>query len=246
MSVTMEIENGVMVLRIDRSKKRNALTQAMYATLADGLDRADADDDVRVVLITGTGVAFTAGNDLQDFLQTGPVDESSPVSRFLHTIATCKTPLVAAVNGMAVGVGVTMLLHCELVYSAESAIYNFAFTNLGLVPEAASSYLLPRIVGYQKAAELLMLGAPFDAETAHDAGIVNAVYPDEQLFGLAHEHAMTLAGKPAAALKQTKMLLKRGWRQSVIETMQVEGELFAERLASAETQQIMMRFLTKK
>lgn len=246
MSIETQLDDGVLVVRLNRPKKRNALTQQMYTDFADALDRADADEAIRVVLITGTDIAFTAGNDIMDFMMAGPITAESPVSRFLQTISTCGTPLVAAVNGMAVGVGVTLLLHCDLVYAAESATLNFAFANLGLVPEAASSYLLPRIVGYQRAAELFMLGAPFSADTGREFGLINAVYPDDELFGLARQHARTLAGKPATALKQTKMLLKRGWETAIKETLEVEGELFAERLKSAETQQIMMRFLTKK
>ena len=184
----------------------------MYDALRQAIERADADPDIRVITLTGSGDSFCAGNDLNSFLSDPGSDAAA---RFIQAIAAAQTPIVAAVNGVAVGVGVTMLLHCELVYAAADAKFNFAFIDLGLLPEAGSSYLLPRMLGYGRAAELLMLGEPFSAETARDCGIVNAVVAAEALEQLAWSKAEQLAAKPPEALRQTKLLLRRGSASAV-------------------------------
>ncbi|HUN52557.1 MAG TPA: enoyl-CoA hydratase-related protein, partial [Candidatus Sulfotelmatobacter sp.] len=175
--------NGVLGIRIDRTDKKNALTFAMYTALADALEAADRDAGVRAVTITGSGDSYTSGNDLQDFLKGLPEGES-PAFRFIRVISELQKPIVAGVNGLAVGVGVTMLLHCDLVYAAASATFQIPFVNLGLVTEAASSLLLPRLAGHQRAAELLLLGERFDAATAQAIGLVNALCPPEALGAL--------------------------------------------------------------
>jgi enoyl-CoA hydratase/carnithine racemase len=238
------LDGGVLALTLDRPAKKNALTRAMYAALADALDGAAADDAVRVVLVGGAGGAFTAGNDLGDFLADPPTGADSPVFRFLHALSTFPKPVVAAVEGAAVGVGTTMLLHCDLVYAGRSAAFRLPFADLGLVPEAASSYLLPRAVGPARAAELLLLGEPFGAEAAAAMGLVNAVVADPGAH--ARERAETLAAKPPEALRLTKALLRRGSEAAVAEAMREEGRVFVERLASPEAQAAFAAFFARR
>jgi enoyl-CoA hydratase/carnithine racemase len=243
--VVTEEKNGVLVMIINRADKKNALTQEMYTALADGIERVEAEPSLRAVLITGVDGSFTSGNDLNDFLNQPPQGEESPVHRFLRKIATTKVPLVAAVNGVAVGVGVTMLLHCDLVYAAKSAKLMLPFVNLALVPEAASSLILPRIAGYQKAAELLMLGDPFTPEQGFDAGFINAVCEDEDLLAHATAKAEALAAKPPESLRLTKSLLK-GDLSDVSTRMSEEGKIFGERLASGEAREAMTAVMEKR
>ena len=175
--IITENRDGILRIEINRPDKKNALTAAMYQAMADALTAADADPKVRVVLIHGKSDLFTAGNDLQDFLDNRPRDEDRPAFQFLRNISRAQKPIVAAVAGAAVGIGTTMLLHCDLVYAAPNTRLQLPFVNLGLVPEAASSLLLPALVGYQRAAELLLLCEPFSAQTAKEIGLVNAVFP---------------------------------------------------------------------
>lgn len=245
--IVVERDGSVLTLRMNRPEKRNALTHVMYAGLGDGLEQAAADPGVRVVVIAGSGGHFTAGNDLNDFLASPPRDGSErPVGRFLRLISSFPKPLVAAVEGVAVGVGTTMLLHCDLVYAADTARLQLAFINLGLVPEAASSLLLPRLAGNARAAELCMFGETFDAVTAERAGIVNRVVPAGELAGLVRERAATLAAKPAAALRQTKHLLRYSTTATVADRMAEEGELFAAGLQSPEAREAMTAFMEKR
>ena len=215
----------------------------MYDALRQAIERADADPDIRVITLTGSGDSFCAGNDLNSFLSDPGSDAAA---RFIQAIAAAQTPIVAAVNGVAVGVGVTMLLHCELVYAAADAKFNFAFIDLGLLPEAGSSYLLPRMLGYGRAAELLMLGEPFSAERARDCGIVNAVVAAEALEQLAWSKAEQLAAKPPQALRQTKLLLRRGSASAVQATMALELSMIGERLVSDEVRGIMQAFFERR
>lgn len=238
--------NGVLTLRIQRPDKKNALTVAMYDRLREAVAAADADPDVRAILITGTADCFTAGNDLQDFLNNPPQGESSPVTRFLNALVRTQKPLVAAVEGVAVGIGTTMLLHCDLVYAGENARLQLPFVNLALVPEAGSSRLLPEMLGHRRAAELLMLGDMFDARRAVELGIVNATCPDGNAYAHAYERAQALAAKPPEALRLTKELMKRGQREMVRDQMQVESALFAERLASPEAREAMLAFMERR
>jgi enoyl-CoA hydratase/carnithine racemase len=202
-------EPGIRTLRLSRPAKRNAITSAMYAALADALRAADADEDVRVVVLTGSGGSFTAGNDLADMAANPPLGDDAPPVRFLAALSTLRPVLVAAVDGPAIGVGTTVLPHCDLVYATVTSTFRLPFVNLGLVPEAASTLLLPRLVGTQKAAELTLFGEPFDAAEAHRLGLVTALTPDAAaLTALVAERASTLAAKPAEAVRETKRLLR--------------------------------------
>ena len=183
--ILTEREGGVLRIQFNRAEKKNAITAAMYQALAHALRDAERDNAVRVALLHGAPDAFTAGNDLQDFLASPPRSNDAPGFQFLRAIHDFPKPLIAAVSGLAVGVGTTMLLHCDLVYCAPGTLFSLPFVNLGLCPEAGSSFLLPRLAGYQKAAELLMLGEPFSAETAKEIGLVNAIVPAEALVATA-------------------------------------------------------------
>ncbi len=225
----------------DRGEKCNAITAAMYAALADALDAAAADPAILVVLFHGQGGAFTAGNDLADFLAHPPTGADPPVLRFLRRLAGAAKPLVAAVAGPAVGIGTTMLLHCDFVLAADDARFALPFVDLGLVPEAASSLLLPRLAGYQRAAELLMLGEPFDAATAQAIGLVGRVLPAADLLAAAYALADRLAVKPAQAVQATKALLKSAGA-SVAGRLDEEATVFARQLQSAEFKAAMAAF----
>jgi enoyl-CoA hydratase/carnithine racemase len=237
--------DGILTITFNRPDKKNALTSTMYAVLADALEAADTDPAVRVILFSGNGGAFTAGNDLQDFLNNPPQGDNTPVFRFLRAISTASKPLVAAVSGVAVGVGTTMLLHCDLVYAGESAKLSLPFVNLALVPEAASSLLLPAMIGHHRAAELFMLGEAFTPTTAKDYGIVNAIYPDDKLLAEATAVAAKLAAKPPTALRLTKQLLKRT-KGDVAGQMAEEGQHFRSQLKSAEAREAMTAFFEKR
>lgn len=205
-------EAGVLTLTLNRLDKKNALTAAMYATLADALREAAADEQVRVVVIQGHEQVFTAGNDLQDFRDNPPdpaATEPAPVHRFLHELTNFSKPLLAAVAGPAVGIGTTLLLHCDLVYAGDNAAFSLPFVNLGLCPEAGSSVLLPALAGYQRAAEKLLLGEAFYADEALDMGLVNRVVPPHEVNPYTQAQAAKLAAKPLASLRVTKALMKR-------------------------------------
>jgi enoyl-CoA hydratase/carnithine racemase len=242
--IVVTTEAGVRTIRINRPDKKNALTQAMYASMAQALSNADADPAVRVVVLTGTNDAFTAGNDLADFLAVGDI-ATSPVADFLRALSSLEKPVVAAVNGLAIGIGATLLLHCDLVYAVPTARLQFPFINLAVVPEAASSLLLPRLVGHQRAAELLMLGDPFDAATAQGLGLVNRVVAAEDLAATVAAIAQRLADKPAEALKRNKALLKAP-PDSVAERMATEFEAFAQCLRSPELKEAVAAFFERR
>jgi enoyl-CoA hydratase/carnithine racemase len=237
--------DGILTIAFNRPEKKNALTGAMYTAIADAMEAAEADSAVRVVVFTGNGGTFTAGNDLQDFLKNPPQGENSPVFRFLRAISTASKPLVAAVTGVAIGVGTTMLLHCDLVYLGAGAKLSLPFVNLAVVPEAASSLLLPAMIGYHRAAELLMLGEPFDAETARSHGIGNAIFPDAQVLAEAMQVAARLAAKPPTALRLTKQLMRQ-CRGDVAGQMAAEGAHFRAQLLSAEAREAMTAFFEKR
>ena len=203
-------EAGVMTITLNRVEKKNALTSAMYTAMADALKSAADDAAVRVVVIQGQETFFCAGNDIGDFLNHPPTAEDSPVYRFLKTISTFPKPLVAAACGVAVGVGTTMLLHCDLVYAGDNAAFSLPFANLGLCPEAASSFLVPQMFGYHRAAEVLLLGEPFKADAALAMGLVNRVVPAAEANALAQSQARKLAAKPMSSLLEIKRLMKNG------------------------------------
>ena len=244
--ILTETKDGILRIEIDRPDKKNALTAAMYQAMADAIKAAEADAKVRVVLIHGKADLFTAGNDLQDFLDNRPRDDDRPAFQFLRNISRAQKPIIAAVGGAAVGIGTTMLLHCDLVYAAPNARLQLPFVNLGLVPEAASSLLLPALVGYQRAAELLLLGEPFTAQKGKEIGLVTEVVPEDQLFDIAMAQAKKLAGKPAASLRLTKQLMKQGQAAAVAQRIKLESDHFGERLASPEAKEAFSAFLEKR
>lgn len=240
------LEAGVLSLTFNRPQKKNAFTGEMYDTAARALLEADTHDAVRVVVLTGAGGAFTAGNDLKDFLENPPTGEASPVFRFLRALAHHSRPVVAGVDGVAVGIGTTLLLHCDYVAASERAVFSMPFVNLGLCPEGASSVLLPRVAGLALASELLMFGEPFDAATALRAGIVNQVVPEASLAEVVHKRAAALAAKPVESLRLTKRLLREPLRATVDDALSREGALFVQRLGSAEAREAFNAFLSKK
>ena len=225
--------DGVCELRLNRPEKRNAITFAMYQGLLRGLTEAQADDSIRAVLFSGEGAGFCAGNDLNDFLDGPAFTAEHPVMGFLHTLAGFEKPLVAAVHGQCVGIGVTLLLHCDLVIAARGTQLSMPFVKLGLVPEAASSLLLPRLVGHQRAAELLLLGRPLDAASAERLGLVNQVVEETALLTEARALARTLAQQPNGALTATRRLL-RGDIAAVHAQIDAEARVFGTQLRSEE------------
>ncbi len=244
--IRSDIGEGILTLSINRPDKKNALNLHMYKALADGLIRADGDEAVRVIMIRGTADCFTSGNDLADFLSAPPTGPESPVMQFLTAISTARKPIVAAVNGLAVGVGVTMLLHCDLVYVGSGATFQMPFVNLGLCPEAGSTLLLPRIMGHQRAAELLLLGEVFNADKAHTLGIVTEICPDGNVVETARSRALQLAAQPAAAVRLAKNLLRRDYAPQLRETIAEEGRQFIERLKSPEAAEALQAFMQRR
>lgn len=243
--VKASLKGGVLKIQINRPEKKNALTAAMYDTIASMMEGAGRDDNVRVLLFTGADDCFTSGNDIADFIGAPPLTPDAPVSRFINLLASIEKPMVASVKGDAVGVGTTMLLHCDLVYAGESAKFHLPFVNLALVPEAGSTLLLPRLVGYQKAAELVMLGEPFGAAEAKEIGLANAVLKDSEVDDFAMEKAKALAAKPPQALRRTRALLKCG-AEMLAEAMEGEGKAFAAGLVSEEAQEAMRAFMERR
>jgi len=239
-------EDGILRLSINRPEKKNALTLSMYEAMIECIEQADRDDSVWVLLIHGNGGNFTAGNDLTDFLRNPPKDESGPVFRFMYAISRMKKPVVAAVDGVAIGIGTTMLLHCDLVYAAPDAKFLMPFVNLGLNPEAGSSYLLPLLAGFHRAAELLMLGEPFTAEKAAEVGLVNQVISGSNVLDYALKQARKLASKPQASVLLTKKLLKDAHAEIVQRTISKEALILIERLGSPEAVAAFEAILKRK
>ncbi len=244
--ILVERADGVMTITINRPQRKNALTPAMYQSMVDALASAHEDAAVRAILLRGQPDIFTAGNDIEDFLKTPPVGEDSPVFRFLFAIAGAQKPLVAVVAGAAVGVGTTMLLHCDLVYAADNASFSMPFAQLGLCPEAGSSLLLPRIAGYQAAAEKLLLGEAFDATEAHRCGIVNRVLPAAELDAYVAGQLAKLTALPAASLRATKSLMKRASEHELRTRMSEEGVQFGKMLLAPEAREAFGAFLQKR
>lgn len=239
-------EAGVLTLTLNRVERKNSLNVAMYALLADAIEQAAQDAATRVVLIQGHETVFSAGNDIQDFLQNPPAGMDSPVFRFLRGIATFPKPLLAAVCGPAVGVGTTLLLHCDLVYAGDNAAFSMPFVNLGLCPEAASSLLVPRMFGYHRAAEALLMGEPFFAEAALEVGLVNRVVPPSEANALAQAQARKLAAKPLSSLIETKRLMKGPQQEVVLRRMAEEGASFGRMLREPAALEAMNAFMQKR
>lgn len=239
-------ENGVMTLTFNRPTRKNSITAVMYAALADALAQAQDDASVRVVVLQGHENVFSAGNDLGDFLNNPPAGEDSSVFRFLRNIAAFPKPLVAAVCGPAVGIGTTLLFHCDLVYAGDNAAFSMPFVNLGLCAEGASSLLAPQMFGYHRAAEALLLGEPFYAEAALEVGLVNKVLPPAEAAGYAHAVARKLAAKPLTSLVETKRLMKKGQQTLVLQTMAEEGSIFGRMLREPAAKEAFAAFLDKR
>ena len=250
MSIKTAILNGVATIEIARPEKKNALTGAMYAAMAEALDAATADDSVRAVLITGQPGIFTSGNDIEDFMSRPPGQGSnaadSPVFQFMRALIGLDKPVVAAVTGGAIGIGTTMLLHCDLVYVSDEARLVMPFVSLGLVPEFGSSLVVPRLLGNARAAEKLLLGDPFSPQDAVDAGIANAVLPAGEVALHARRVAERFNALPPGAVRETKKLMRRASQEELLKTIAVEGELFSQRLRSPEAMEAFQAFFQKR
>ncbi len=246
MTIKTATLNGVATLEIARPEKKNALTQAMYQAMADALAAAGADPAVRSILITGQPGCFTSGNDLEDFMQRPPQGEDSPVARFMRALLDCEKPVVAAVTGAAVGIGTTMLLHCDLVYVSDEARLAMPFVGLGLVPEYASSLLVPQLMGHVRAAEKLMLGEPFTGADAVDCGIANAVLPAAEVVNHARRMAERFNTLPPSAVRETKRLMRASQRALVRQVMNDEAAIFGTRLRSPEAMEAFQAFFQKR
>ncbi len=239
-------DGGVMTLTINRLNKKNSFTAAMYADMADAQAHSEQDAAVRVLIIQGHETIFSAGNDIGDFLKEPPSDADAPVFRFLRGLSGFSKPIVAAVCGPAVGIGTTMLLHCDLVYAGDNAAFSMPFVNLGLCPEAASSLLVPQLMGYPRAAEALMLGEPFMAETALEVGLVNRIVPPSEVNALAQRQAQKLAAKPIRALMEIKRLMKRGNSRQIAESMTEEIVSFGRLLSEPAAREAFAAFVEKR
>ena len=237
-------QGAVLVLKLNRAEKKNALTQEMYQTLASKINEAAGDFAIRCVVIASEGDSFTAGNDINDFANNPQMDEGSPVFNFLFAIHNFPKPLIAAVHGRAVGIGTTMLMHCDIVTANPNTVFSMPFVSLGLVAEGGSSYLFPRLVGHAKASEILLTGRSFAADEALQMGLINEVSADH--FGAAMKFANILAEQPPTAVINTKALLKSGSHEAINQVMRAEGELFRMAIDSDEAQQAFMNFLMKK
>ncbi|NUQ17266.1 MAG: enoyl-CoA hydratase [Sphingomonas sp.] len=245
--VRVEKRGALLSVTLARPQRRNAITVAMYAALAEAVERGASDNSVRVISIRGEGVDFAAGNDLADFLEARPGGgEEIAVWRFLRALVACETPLLAAVHGNCVGIGTTMLLHCDLVIAEEGARFSLPFVDLGLVPEAASSLLLPQRAGRRLAAKYLLLGEPFGVDEALSIGLVSHRAAAGDLDGALNAIVDQILAKPAAALRETQRLLRHGSREEIMERMKLESRIFAERLASPEVKQAISAFFAKR
>jgi enoyl-CoA hydratase/carnithine racemase len=246
MSIKTATLNNVATIEIARPEKKNAITVDMYDAMAKALRAANADPAVRAVLITGQPGIFTSGNDLEDFMQRPKQGMDSPVFQFMQALAGSEKPVVAAVTGAAIGIGTTMLLHCDLVYVSDEARLAMPFTSLGLVPEFASSLLLPQLLGHVKAAEKLLLGDPFTPQDAVDLGLANAVLPAGEVVNHARRIAERFNALPPAAVRESKKLMKRAGAERVLEIIAVEGGVFQQRLGSPEAKEAFSAFFQKR
>ena len=244
--ILIHIESGVMTITLNRLEKKNSITSAMYAAMAGAIGQADTDASVRAVVIQGHVSIFSAGNDLGDFLNAQHTTQDAPVHQFLHAISVFPKPLVAAVCGPAVGIGTTMLFHCDLVYAGDNAAFSMPFVNLGLCPEAASTLLAPQMMGYHRAAEALLMGEPFFAEAALEVGLVNRVVPPTEVNGHAQAQAKKMAAKPLSALIETKRLMKGEQTPAVLARMGEEGKSFGRMLREPAAREAFGAFMEKR
>lgn len=239
-------QGAVLEIAFDRPARKNALTHAMYEALAQAVRSGEKDDAVRAILFHGTQDVFTAGNDIADFIERPPAGTEAPVYSFMSSVLAASKPLVAAVNGPAVGIGTTLLLHCDLVYAGDNARFSLPFTNLGLLPEFGSSFLLPLVAGYHRAAELLLLGEPFGPEQALAAGIVTRVVPAAEALSTARAAAEKLCALPAKSVRLTRSLLRESHRDAVIARVRAESEHFREMLGEGPAREALSAFLEKR
>ena len=233
---------SILSIQLNRPAKKNAMTSSMYITMAELLDGAAKDDQIRVVLWHAAGNSFSAGNDIEDFMKNPPGPGESPQARLIHALINFEKPLIAAVQGAAIGGGTTMLAHCDFVYAADSAKFQLPFVNLALVPEFGSSCLLPLRFGYIRAAELILLGQSFGALRAAELGLVTSVVPDQELLAIATETAQTLAEKAPGAVQACKRLMKAAFREQLEQAVKLENEVFAERVRSDDAKQAFLAF----
>ena len=246
MAIDTTIQDGVLSIRFARPEKKNAITAAMYASLAAALRAAASDESVRAIVIAGSPGVFTAGNDLGDFLENPPADLDQPVVHFMDAFVDLDKPVIAAVTGHAVGIGVTLLLHCDLAYLAEGAILTMPFVALGLVPEFGSTTLLPQRIGHARAAERLLLGEPMTAADALACGLVNAVLPPAEVVPRAMQAAARLRALPADAVQTAKRLLREPQRETTRRAIRAEFEVFVERLRSPDTRAALRAFFERR
>ena len=246
MTIKTATFNGVATIEIARPEKKNAITGAMYQQMAEALDAAQADLAVRAVLITGQPGIFTSGNDIEDFMQRPPGSTDSPAFGFMKALIGCDKPVIAAVTGAAIGIGTTLLLHCDFVYVSDEARLAVPFVSLGLVPEFASSLIVPQLMGNVRAAEKLLLGDPFTGADAVDCGIANAVLPANEVVNHARRIAERFNALPPGAVRDSKALMRRARQQSSLETIAVEAEVFGKRLRSPEAQEAFSAFFQKR
>jgi len=239
-------ENGILRIEFNRPDKKNSITAAMYQLMADAIKDGEADTAVRVILFCGKPDVFSAGNDLEDFMNTKGDLENRPVAQFLSGLSMASKPVIAAVSGMAIGIGVTLLLHCDQIYAAEHTKFSMPFAKLGLCPEFASSLLLPEMIGYHRAAELLLFGESFSAEQAFDMGLVNKVLPAADLMTHAYTQAAKLVILPASSLRTTKRLMKARHAETVIAHMVEEGSQFSAMLQSPEAKEAFTAFFERR
>ncbi len=244
--ILIHTEDGITTLTFNRVDKKNSITAAMYAALADAVEAAHDNAAVRCVVFQGHETIFSAGNDIGDFLNNPPAGEDAPVFRFLRAIATFPKPLLAGVCGPAVGIGTTLLLHCDLVYAGDNAAFSMPFVNLGLCPEAASSLLVPQMMGYHRAAEALLLGEPFMAEAALEVGLVNRVLAPSEVTNYTQSVARKLAAKPLSSLVETKRLMKKGNANQVMAVMAEEGASFGRMLREPAAREAFSAFMERR
>lgn len=244
-TVIRKVDGPIMTLAFDRQKRKNALTTEMYTVLREHIEAANADDAIRVILLTGEGPDFSSGNDLHDFLENPPEDMNSPVFRFINAVRLSEKPVVAAVEGLAVGIGTTILLHCDLVYAADNARFKLPFVDLGVTPEAGSSFLLPQNFGYQRAAELLLLCPIFDTKTAQEAGFVTKIVAPGEALAAAQKTAAILAEKAPQALRRAKALMKTDG-DTLEERMATEATMFGKGLEGDEFKEAVDAFSNKR
>jgi len=238
--------DSALCIQMHRPEKKNALTPEMYASIAEAIRKADADDDVRTIILHGLDGCFTSGNDLQNFRNGPSADRVYPHNIYIDALRHAQKPVIAAVNGLALGIGTIMLFHCDFVYAAPETRFSLPFVNLGLSPEGGTSYILPHLIGYQKAAELIMLGKQFDVELAERIGLVNEIIPAAQLMERVFETAAQLATKSPDSIRAAKALLKRGMNDAVTTAMARELDLFNERMESSEVRDAIAGFFTKR